>query len=146
MELKRGGSGQTRTKGNEVAHGSTLARTVAEGPATRQGRGECGTGNRRRAMQGNNVQSGSVLRMTVFPLGELRPRPSWCAGGSRMVDIRSRRGEGNGRSPTSLQSAREEFGGGQVRANLEPRGSGEALMARQVGRRSYKAKVRTGLD
>jgi hypothetical protein len=48
MELKRGGSGPTRTKGNEVAHGSTLARTVAEGPATRQGRGECGPGNRRK--------------------------------------------------------------------------------------------------
>jgi hypothetical protein len=29
-EVRRGGSGQTRTKGNEVAHGSTLARTVAE--------------------------------------------------------------------------------------------------------------------
>jgi hypothetical protein len=48
MELKRGGSRPTRTKDNEVAHGSTLARTVAEGPATRQGRGECRLGNRRK--------------------------------------------------------------------------------------------------
>jgi hypothetical protein len=36
-EVRRGGSGPTRTKGNKVAHGSTLARTVAEGSATRQG-------------------------------------------------------------------------------------------------------------
>jgi hypothetical protein len=48
MELKRGGSEQTRTEGNEVAHGNTLARTAAEGPATRQGRGECGLDNRRK--------------------------------------------------------------------------------------------------
>jgi hypothetical protein len=61
-------------------------------------------------------------------------------------DIRGRRGEGNGRSLAALQTARGEFGGGQVRANLEPRGSGEALMARQVGRRSYEAKVQTDLD
>jgi hypothetical protein len=48
MEVRRGSSGPTRTKGNEVAHGSTLARTVAEGPAMRQGRGECGLDNRRK--------------------------------------------------------------------------------------------------
>jgi hypothetical protein len=41
-------------------------------------------------MQGNDVQSddvqgGGVQRMAVFPLGELRPRPSWCAGRSRVV-------------------------------------------------------------
>jgi hypothetical protein len=47
-EGRRGGSGPTRTKGDEVAHGSTLARTVAEGPAMRQGRGECGPDNRRK--------------------------------------------------------------------------------------------------
>jgi hypothetical protein len=47
-EVRRGGSGQTHTKGDEVAHGSTLARTVAEGPAAWQGRGECGLGNRRK--------------------------------------------------------------------------------------------------
>jgi hypothetical protein len=44
-------------------------------------------------MQGNDVQSGDVQRITVFPLGELRSRPSWCAGGSRMMDIRGRRGK-----------------------------------------------------
>jgi hypothetical protein len=48
MELKRGSSGQTRTEGDEVAHGSTLARTAVEGPATRQGRGEYGLDNRRK--------------------------------------------------------------------------------------------------
>jgi hypothetical protein len=48
MEVRRGGSGQTRTEGNEAAHGSILARTAAERPATRQGRGECGPGNRRK--------------------------------------------------------------------------------------------------
>jgi hypothetical protein len=32
-------------------------------------------------MQGNNVQSGSVQRITVFPLGELRPRPSGVPAG-----------------------------------------------------------------
>jgi hypothetical protein len=47
-ELRRGGSGQTRTEGNEAAHDGNLARTAAEGPATRQGRGECEPGNRRK--------------------------------------------------------------------------------------------------
>jgi hypothetical protein len=36
-------------------------------------------------MQGNDMQSGGVQRMTVFPLGELTPRPSWCAERSRAV-------------------------------------------------------------
>jgi hypothetical protein len=48
-------------------------------------------------MQGNNVQSGGAQRMTEFPLGELRPRSSWCAGGSRVMDIRDRRGKHSGR-------------------------------------------------
>jgi hypothetical protein len=47
MEVRRGGSGSTRTEGNEVAHGSTLARTAAEGPATRQGRGQRESGSRK---------------------------------------------------------------------------------------------------
>jgi hypothetical protein len=47
MEVRRGGSGQTRTEGNVAAHDSTLARTVAEGPATRQGRGERESGSRK---------------------------------------------------------------------------------------------------
>jgi hypothetical protein len=46
-------------------------------------------------MQGNDVQSDGVQRMTVFPLGKLRPRPSWCAGGSHVMDIRGRQGKGN---------------------------------------------------
>jgi hypothetical protein len=36
-------------------------------------------------VQGNNVQSGGVQRMAVSPLGELRPRPSWCAGRLRTM-------------------------------------------------------------
>jgi hypothetical protein len=48
MEVRCGGSGPTRTKGNEAAHDDNLARTAAEGPAMRQGRGECGSGNRRK--------------------------------------------------------------------------------------------------
>jgi hypothetical protein len=62
------------------------------------------------------------------------------------MDIRGRRGEGNGRSLTSPQTARGEFGGGQVRANLDPRRGGEALMARQVGRRSCGAKAAVRRD
>jgi hypothetical protein len=99
------------------------------------------TGGRRITMQGNDVQSDGVQHMAVFPLGKLRSRPSWCAGGSRLMDIKGRRGEGNGRSPAALRTARGEFGGGQVRADLDPRGGGEALMARQVGRRSGEMKA-----
>jgi hypothetical protein len=62
------------------------------------------------------------------------------------MDIRGRRGEGNRRSPAALRTARGEFGGGQVRANLDPSGGGEALMARQVGRRSCGAKAAVGRD
>jgi hypothetical protein len=56
------------------------ARTSA-GPATGEGGG---------AVQGNDVQSDDMLGddvqcMAVSPLGELRPRPSWCAGMSRAV-------------------------------------------------------------
>jgi hypothetical protein len=74
-------------------------------------------------MQGNDVQSddvqgGGVQRIAVSPLGELRPRPSWCAGRSRamreelqcgdcgrnragavelrVVDVEGHRGEGSG--------------------------------------------------
>jgi hypothetical protein len=47
MEVRRGGSGPTRTEGNEVAHGSNLMRTAAQGPATRQGRGERESGSRK---------------------------------------------------------------------------------------------------
>jgi hypothetical protein len=76
------------------------------------------------AVQGNDVQSddvqgGGAQRMVVFPLGELRPRPSWCAArsravreelqcggcgrirtgaaGSRVMDVGGCRGEGSGR-------------------------------------------------
>jgi hypothetical protein len=48
MELRRDGSGQTRTEGSEAEHGGSLARAAAEGPATRQGRGKRGSGNRRK--------------------------------------------------------------------------------------------------
>jgi hypothetical protein len=96
--------------------------------------------------QGNDMQSGGVQRMAAFPQGELRPRPSWCAGGLRVMDIRGRRGEGNGRSPAALWTARGEFGGGQVRADLDPREGGEAFMARQVGRRNCGAKAAVRRD
>jgi hypothetical protein len=36
-------------------------------------------------VQGNDVQSGGEQSMAVSPLRELRPRPSWCAGRSRMM-------------------------------------------------------------
>jgi hypothetical protein len=55
------------------------------------------------------------------------------------MDAGGRRGEGNGRSPAALRTTRGEFGGGQVRVDLDPSGGGEALMARQVGRRSCGA-------
>jgi hypothetical protein len=67
-------------------------------------------------MQGNDVQSGGMQRMTEFPLGEFRPQPSWCQGGSRMMDIRGRRGKGNGRHgpsasrPRSSRRRRNAFG------------------------------------
>jgi hypothetical protein len=70
-------------------------------------------------VQGNDVQGGDVQRMAVSPLGELRPRPSCCAGKSRAMreepqcegcgrfrtgaarprveDVEGRRGEGSGR-------------------------------------------------
>jgi hypothetical protein len=56
-------------------------------------------------------------------------------------NVGGRRGEGNGRSQAALRTARGGFRGGQVRADLDPRGGGEALMARQVGRRSGEAKA-----
>jgi hypothetical protein len=36
-------------------------------------------------MQSDDVQGDGVQRMAMSPLGELRPRPSWCAGRSRAV-------------------------------------------------------------
>jgi hypothetical protein len=87
--------------------------------AIRQDRSKRGSDNKRRGVtvQGNDVpsddvQGGAMLRVVVFSLGELRPRPSWCAGGSRVMDAGGRRGEGNGRSPAALRTTRGEFGGG----------------------------------
>jgi hypothetical protein len=68
------------------------------------------------------------------------------AVGLRMEKVGGRRGEGNGRSQAALRTARGGFGGGQVRADLDPRGGGGALMARQVGRRSCGAKAAVGRD
>jgi hypothetical protein len=70
-------------------------------------------------MQSDDVQNKNVQRMMVSPLGELRPRLSWCAGRSRAVreelqcggwrrirtgaagprveNVGGRRGEGSGR-------------------------------------------------
>jgi hypothetical protein len=36
-------------------------------------------------MQGNDVQSGGVQRMMMFPLDALKPRPNWCTGRSHAV-------------------------------------------------------------
>jgi hypothetical protein len=84
MEVRRSGSGQTRTEGNEAAHGSNWARTAAEGPATRQGRGERESGSRK-GCAGRQHAGNGMQRMAVSPLGELRPRPSRYAGKSRAV-------------------------------------------------------------
>jgi hypothetical protein len=48
------------------------------------------------------------------------------------MDAGGRRGEGNGRSPAALRTTRGEFGGGQVRVDLDPSGGGEALIARRI--------------
>jgi hypothetical protein len=83
-------------------------------------------------MQGNDVQSGGVQRMTEFPLGELRPRPSWCAGGSRVMDIRGRRGKRSGRHgpntgrPQSSRRRRCEYGVANRKKKPRSKGSGRA--------------------
>jgi hypothetical protein len=84
-------------------------------------------------MQGNDVQSGGVQRMTMFSLGELRPRPSWCAGGSRVMDIRGRRGKGSGRH-------------GPNTTDHGPRKGGGVSIAWRIGKRSRKAKAMVGRD
>jgi hypothetical protein len=56
-------------------------------------------------------------------------------------NVGGRQGEGNGRNQAALRTARRGFRGGQVRADLGPRGSGEALMAGQVGKRGCEAKA-----
>jgi hypothetical protein len=67
-------------------------------------------------MPSDDVQGGGVQRVAVFLLGELRPQPSWCEGGSRMMDIRGRQGKGNGRHgpsasrPRSLRRRKSAFG------------------------------------
>jgi hypothetical protein len=83
--------------------------------------------------QGDDVQGGGVQRVAVFSLGELRPQPSWCEGGSRMMDIRGV--EEKATEGTAL-----------VRADLGPRGGGETRLARQVGRRSCEAKAAVRRD
>jgi hypothetical protein len=83
-------------------------------------------------MQGNDVQSGGVQRMTEFPLGELRPRPSWCAGGSRVMDIRGCGGKRSGRHgpntgrPQSSRRRRCEYGVANQKEKLRSEGSGRA--------------------
>jgi hypothetical protein len=83
-------------------------------------------------MQGNDVQ-----RMTVFPLGELRPRPSWCAGGSRVMDIRGHRGKDNGRhgsnasKPRSSRRRRSSYGGTSRKERRRSRGSDLVRRARR---------------
>jgi hypothetical protein len=88
--------GPTRTKGDEVAHGSTLARTVAEGLATRQGRGEYGLTTRRRriTMQGNGTRrrsyGGGFLR-EMWEHGDIGPSyATVISDGARVVVSRTR--------------------------------------------------------
>jgi hypothetical protein len=83
-------------------------------------------------MQGIDAQSGGVQRMTEFPLDELRLRPSWCAGGSRVMDIRGRRGKRNGRhnpnasGPRSSRRRKCEYGVANQKKKLRSEDSGRA--------------------
>jgi hypothetical protein len=149
LEVRRGGSGPTRTEGNEVAHGSNLARTAAEGPATRQGRGEHESGSRkgcagqqcagqRRARRQRVAHSGVSAGRAQVAIELVYRRcysvtiwdgPAQGAVESRVENVGGRRGEGNGRSQAALWTARGGFGGSRVRADPDPRGGGEALMA-----------------
>jgi hypothetical protein len=54
--LQRDGSRRNRTEGNEAARGGSLAWAATEGPAARQGRGERGSGSRRRSSKGAEEQ------------------------------------------------------------------------------------------
>jgi hypothetical protein len=88
-------------------------------------------------MQGNDVQSNGVQRMTVFPLGELRPRPSWCAGGSHVMDIRGRQGKGNGRHGSNAskpRSSRRRRNGYGVTSRKGRRRNGGYIQVRQARR------------
>jgi hypothetical protein len=78
----------------------------------------------------------------------IRGGPAQGAVESRVENVEGRQGEGNGRSQAALRTARGEFGGGQVRADLDPSGGGEALMAWRTRKKGgeEKAKVRTDLD
>jgi hypothetical protein len=66
--------------------------------------------------QGNDMQSGGVQRMAVFPLGELRPRPNWCVVESHVENVGGRRGKRSGRHgpntgrPQSSRRRRCEYG------------------------------------
>jgi hypothetical protein len=88
-------------------------------------------------MQGNDVQNGGVQRMTVFPLGELRPRPSWCAGGLCEMNIGGRRGKRSGRYGPNTgrpqSSRRRKCKYGVANQNEKPRSedSGRTWRARR---------------
>jgi hypothetical protein len=62
MEVRCGGSGPTRTKGNEAAHDDNLARMAAGDLRCGKAEASAGpaTGGRRVTMQGNGVQDGSI--------------------------------------------------------------------------------------
>jgi hypothetical protein len=76
----------------------------------------------------------------------IRGRPVQEAVESRVENVGGRRGEGNRRNQAARRTVRGGFGGGQVRADLDPRGGGEALLARRVGRRSCGAKAAVTRD
>jgi hypothetical protein len=62
-------------------------------------------------VQSNDVQGGNMQCMAVSPLGELRPRPSWCAGRSCAVREELQCG-GCGRIRTGAVEPRVENIGG----------------------------------
>jgi hypothetical protein len=171
MELRRGGSGQTRTEGSEAEHGGSLARAAAEGPATRQGRGERGSGNRRRrsncagqrraeqrregrrcAAHGG-VSTGRAQAATEYVYrkvargagGAAARRFGWAhPGGSRVArDGRRRPLRRKQRTRSGgTRTTRGGFGDGQVRADHGPRGR----RGRRVWCGGAKAKVRAELN
>jgi hypothetical protein len=77
-----GGAGQGRMRYRRKQMALMCSKAGASaGPAT----GEGGVAVQGNDVQSDDVQGGDVQRMAVSPLGELRPRPSWCAGRSRAV-------------------------------------------------------------
>jgi hypothetical protein len=93
----RRSAGQERTRFGRARE--QCGKTGASAGPTTGGRGVTVQGNNVQSddVQSDDVQGGDVQRMAVSPLGELRPRPTWCAGRSRAVR------EQNGNSAQEMQ-------------------------------------------